>query len=104
MHPITSSPSAILAPPVPSANILSVYQQGSNDFLKDIAASLIRKLNDYLTSNAKQFNVLKDAIPLVSRAVEMYKAQEYNQSITQNFQVYLFITALQASTPALPPL
>lgn len=104
MHPITSSPSAILAPPLPSASVLAAYQQGSNDFLKEIAANLIKKLSDYLMSNVKKFNQLQDATPLVSRATEMYKAQEYNQSITQSFQVYLFIMALQASTPALPPL
>jgi hypothetical protein len=95
---------AVLAPPAPSTNILSVYQQGSNDFLKDIAAGLIKKLSNYLTTNVKQFNQLHDALPLVERAVEMYKAQEYNESITQSFQVYLFITALRANTPALPSL
>jgi hypothetical protein len=104
MQHMASSSLAILAPPVPSTNILPVYQQGSNDFLKDIAADLIKKLNDYLTSNVKQFNQLQDAIPLVSRAVEMYKVQEYNQSITQSFQVHLLIAALRASTPALPSL
>lgn len=99
-----STRSAVLAPPMPQANIASVYPQGTDDFFKNIAANLIRKLDDYLTSNIKQFNVLKDAIPLVKQAVELYMARDYNQSITQNFQVYLLITALRASTPGLPPL
>ncbi len=90
--------SNVLAPPLSSTNVASVYPQGSSDFLRDIAASLIKKLNHYVRSNIKLSSQLKDAIPLVKHAVELYIMRDYSQSIIQSFQAYLFIEALRART------
>ena len=91
----------VLAPPIPSTSGASVYQQSSNDFLRDIAASLIKKLNSYLLTNITRFNALKDAIPLIRRAVELYVRKEYWQAINQCFQAYVYVEALGTNLPPL---
>ena len=91
----------VLAPPIPSTSGASVYQKSSNDFLRDIAASLIKKLNRYLLTNMTRFSALKEAIPLIRRAVELYMGREYWQAINQCFQAYVYIEALGANLPPL---
>jgi hypothetical protein len=91
----------VLAPPIPSTSGASVYQQSSYDFLRDIAASLIKKLHSYLRANISRFSALKDAIPLIKRAVELYMRKEYWQAINQCFQAYVYIEALGTSLPRL---
>jgi len=93
--------SSVLAAPVPLASGTQVYQQSSNDFVKDIAACLIKKLNRYLVTNIKRNSSLQLLLPLVKRSVELYIGGRLDESITQSFQAYVFIETLGTSVPPL---
>lgn len=92
---------AVLAAPIPSMTGAQVYQQSSNDFVRDVAASLIKKLHDYALANVRRFSSLQASIPLIKRAVELYMGGKYSESITQSFQAYMFIKTLGTSLPPL---
>ncbi|HEU5380570.1 MAG TPA: hypothetical protein VFV38_34535 [Ktedonobacteraceae bacterium] len=94
-------PSTVLAAPIPSTSGALVYKQSSDDFVRDVAASLIKKLHEYLLTNVRRFEGLQASIPLLKRAVELYIGREYSASITQSFQAYMFIKALGTSLPPL---
>jgi hypothetical protein len=69
---------------------------------RTLAASILRDLYDYVSSNAVAHPVLAPAIPALSQAVAEYRAGTNPDPFHGARQVYALIQQARASDPALP--
>jgi hypothetical protein len=94
----------------PNVNALSdadragLEAQALNGFLQQATAHAIRKLFTYLEGNSPAFPQLNPQLPVLTLAVEAYRAGNFPQAFTQAFQVHRAIVLIQAQNRELPTL
>lgn len=82
--------------------VLDPETQATNAFLQGATSCLIPKLSNYVGRNVAQFPQLSQAVPLVTRAAELYGQRDYSRSLAQVYQTYRLLAILRSQQPGLP--
>jgi hypothetical protein len=99
VDPMSAAVAAAAA--VPQQNL---ELEALNSFMQSAASTAIRKLYDYIDKNSQRFTQLAAVAPIVTQALELFKAKSYDQAFTQAYQAHRQITLLRSTVPDLPAL
>jgi hypothetical protein len=91
-------------PALSDADRAGLEVQALNGFLQQATAHSIRKLFTYLESHSPAFPQLNAQLPVLTQAVDAFRAGNFPHAFTLAFQVFRQITLLQAVNRDLPPL
>jgi hypothetical protein len=78
-----------------------------NDYLRPLAARVIRKIYDYLSANVSRPDTAADlqgSIPIVGAAVQRFESGDYGGALQQAYGAYRYLTVLRSHRPDLPAL
>ena len=77
-------------------------RRAAEAFLRDVAASTLRKLYQYLESATPRHAEIAPCYPPFQQAIRAYRARDYGQALSGGYQVYRMIAALRSRHPDLP--
>jgi hypothetical protein len=90
------------AQPVMGAGGALAETAALNAFLKQVTGLILPRLASYLKEHAPSHEQLAPCIPLLTQAVERYKAGAFGEVFWGCFAVYRYVLAVREQSPDLP--
>lgn len=88
--------------PLTDAERAGLEVQALNGFLQQATASTLRKLFHYLEAHSPAFPQLNAQLPVLTQAVDAYRAGNFPNAFTLAFQVFRAIVLFQSVNRELP--
>jgi hypothetical protein len=113
--PFSSGPSLAVAGAEPGAGDAQAAQKpvllpqsfldpdamAKRHLLQAASKGLIDKLMEYLSNNKAKENLFAEVVPLVQRAMELYKANDFQRSVIQAYLAFHTLETIRAKHPDL---
>jgi hypothetical protein len=87
-----------------AADRVGLEAQALHGFLQQATASSIRRLFQYLENHSAAFPQLNAQLPVLTQAVDAYRAGDFPNAFALSFQVYRALVLTQAMHRELPTL
>jgi hypothetical protein len=101
-EPGTGDPQAAQKPVLLPQSFLDPDAMARRHVVQAASKGLIDKLMDYLSTNKAKENLFAEVLPLIQRAMELYKANDSQRSMVQAYLAFHTLETLRAKHPDLP--